>query len=572
MLRTASSRCLTRCRQRIFTGRNMFGNISGTWLDGAFFNILRYADGMHMFFMKQVRILAMICFAISFGISCIKIIMGATELNKVLTQAFMSIATYIIMIFMFPYIMINTQKIVSELAHEAVFSQGFKVSLESKYGREEDYFKYLNEIGTDSKGTTIWTVKGRGDGAHNVLSLQITHKETGIISLNKVFQMIIVTFKALWKSLNVKNIYDFFKHFPDFLIIIVIGLGYLWALSVAIVQYAMAVVQYAFLYGMGVLFIPLMLWEGSKHAFERLCGSIFNIAVKLLVVQTTLYLAAMANIDILKNMYILSAGNIDFLQGLEFYLSIAFMVVFIKLFVDQAPAIADFLCGGQPRINFSEFAQAAASGAAAGMSALNTGKSMVTGAATTGAAAAGMLGAAAGSARTAFNAEKAQGGNFVNNVGSGLGSFAKSIGQSTKQGGANILDKGIGTLTNAPQSAKNVGQLMGYGINPASSLPQESPGRASVRPENKIPAGGKTETASESERLMQSKNISERVQGMGELYREKRTQGGAYSGLDGRFRALKSSVGEFHRSNKSAAPGIVHEDITGLSGRKEEEE
>jgi len=59
---------------------------------------------------------------------------------------------------------------------------------------------------------------------------------------------------------------------------------------------------------------------------------------------------------------------------------------------------------------------------------------------------------------------------------------------------------------------------------------------------------------------------------MGELYREKRTQGGAYSGLDGRFRALKSSVGEFHRSNKSAAPGIVHEDITGLSGRKEEEE
>ena len=56
--------------------------------------------------------------------------MGATELNKVLTQAFMAIATYFIMIFMFPHIMINMQKIISELAYGAVFSRGFSVSME----------------------------------------------------------------------------------------------------------------------------------------------------------------------------------------------------------------------------------------------------------------------------------------------------------------------------------------------------------------------------------------------------------------------------------------------------------
>ena len=534
----------------------MFGNISGTWLDGAFFNVLRYVDGMHLFFMTQVRILAKICFALSFGISCVKLAMGATELNKALTQAFMSIATYFIMIFMFPYIMINMQKIVSDLAYGAVFSQGFKVSLESKYGREEDYFKYLNEIGSDNNGNTIWVVKGGGNDPHKVLSLQITHKETGIISLNKVFQMIIATFKAMWKSLDVGNVFDFFKHFPDFLMIIVIGLAYLWALSVAIVQYAMVVVQYAFLYGMGVLFIPLMLWEGSKHAFEKLCGSIFNIGVRLLVVQTTLYLAAMANIDILKNMYILSAGKTDFMQGLEFYLSIAFMVVFIKLFVDQAPAIADFLCGGQPRVGFGDFARAAASGAAAGGAALHAGGSMVKGAATVGAATAGALGAAGGAARTAFNSDKAQGGGAVSSFGMGLGSFAKSIGQSAKQGGANVLDKGIATVTNVPQSTKNMGQLMAYGINPertSAYAPAPMPTPAGM-PGGRG-TGGTGRGITEGERLMQSKNISERVKGMGELYKEKRAQGGDYSGLDGRFKALKSSVGEFHAANKKAAPG-----------------
>jgi type IV secretory pathway TrbL component len=350
------------------------------------------------------------------------------------------------------------------------------------------------------------------------LNLQITHKETGIISLNKVFQMIIATFKAMWKSLNVGNVFDFFKHFPDFLMIIVIGLAYLWALSIAIVQYAMVVVQYVFLYGMGVLFIPLMLWEGSKHAFGKLCGSIFNIGIRLLVVQTTLYLAVMANIDILKNMYILSAGKTDFMQGLEFYLSIAFMVIFIKLFVDQAPKIADFFCGGQPNISFGDFARAAASGAAAGGAALGVGGSMVKGAAATGAATAGIVGAAGGAARSAFNSEKSRGGGIVGNIGAGLASFGKSIGQSAKQGGANILDKGIGAVTSAPQTARNLGQLMQRGIDPSSPLSPlstERTGPASGGPLNKGgPDGG---AITEGERLMQSKNISDRVKGMGEL-------------------------------------------------------
>jgi hypothetical protein len=539
----------------------MFGNINGSWLDGAFFNVLRYVDGMHLFFMKQVRIIAMICFALSFGISCVKIVMGAMEVNKALTQAFMSIATYFIMIFMFPHIMINTQKIVSQLAYGAVFSQGFNVKLETKYGRQDEFLKYLNEIGTDKNGDTIWTVGSTGYGGSKAINLQITHKETGIISLNKLFQMIIATFKALWKSIDVKNIYNFFTHFPDFLMVIIIGLMYLWTLSVAIVQYAMVIVQYAFLYGMGVLFIPMMLWDGSKHAFTKLCGSIINIGVRLLVVQVTLYLAAMANIDILKNMFILSGGKVDFMQGLEFYLSIAFMVVFIKLFVDQSSAIADFLCGGQPSLNFGDFARAAASGAAAGMVAAKTGGSMIKGAATTGAALTGAIGAAAGSARTAAGTEKALGGGLGSQFTAGLASFGKSIGQSTVQGGANILDKGINAVANAPQSANNLGQLMNYGINPSGPLSKEAIGLDSGKGGNGNWSGMNTagDGMSNGERQMQSNNISDRVQGMGELYREKRERGREYSGLGGRFKALKSSIGEFHQANKRAAPGTVKE-------------
>ena len=141
---------------------------------------------------------------------------------------------------------------------------------------------------------------------------------------------------------------------------------------------------------------------------------------------------------------------------------------------------------------------------------------------------------------------------MVSSLGMGLGSFSKSIGQSAKQGGANVLDKGIGALTNAPQSAKTLGQLMAHGIDPGAVPAPSSSGKQ----ESQNRAGGKGRGDTEGERLMKSKNISERVKGMGEQYREKRAEGGQYSGLGGRFKALKSSIGEFHQANKKAAPGF----------------
>jgi hypothetical protein len=481
----------------------MFGNINGSWLDGAFFNTLKYVDGMHLFFMSQVRTIAMICFALSFGISCVKMLMGAMELNKVLTQAFISIVTYFIMIFLFPHIMIMTQKIVSELAYGAVFTQDLDTKFDAQYGTEADYFAYLNEIGTDKNGNTLWEVSENKYG-RKVLSLHITHKETGIISLNKVFQMIIVTFKAMWKSLDISGIVDFFKHIPDFLMVIAIGLSYLWSFSVALVNYTMVVVEYAFLYGMGALSIPFMLWEGTKHAFTTLCGSIHKIAVKLLVVQISLYLAVMANMDILKNMFIISGGKVGFMQSMEFYLSVAFMVIFIKLFVDKASDIADFLCGGQPSLGFGDFARAAASAAAAGMAAKGVGNFVKNGVANTKAKLA-RLGAGRSGSKT-----KGPGGQST----PGSSSFNKSVGQSAKQGGANNMEKRIGASANTPQSARNPGRSVQYGKNSSGSPANVSAGRGQTK----------------GERPTNSKNVSDRVQGMGEQYREKGNK------------ALKSSI------------------------------
>jgi type IV secretory pathway VirB6-like protein len=520
---------------------------------------------MQGYFLEQARTVAMICFALSLGISCVKMAMGGSELNKELTKTFMAVVTYFILIWAFPLIMYHMNKIVSELAYGATIGQGIgKVgSYDGKYGSAEGFYKYLNEIGQVGSNS-LWMVRGDPGSPQKVFQFNITYVDTGLISVNKVFQIVLVTFKAMWTSLNVKNLFDFFAHIGDVVLIILIALVYVWALVMAIIQYAMTMVQFMFLYSVGVVFIPMSLWEGSKHAFESLVGSIFKIGIRILIVMITLYLTVLGTVDILKNMYILSGGSLDVQQRLEFYISIFFMSVFFKLFVDQAPSIADFLSGGSPRLSFGEFAQAAASVGAGAAMAATAGKGIVSGAAKT---ALGAGSAAVGGAQSAMGAaaaERGAGTGVGGQIGAGLQAFGSSIGQSALQGAGGVIDKGI---SNAGTNAQSLASHMRYGLSPTGPISQEGIGRAPRPPGlggrggggedegSKSTSGGEEKNQKESERLFKSNSMSERMGGMTARYNELRKEGDQYSGLSGRVRAIRSSIGAYHEANRDKAPG-----------------
>jgi hypothetical protein len=540
----------------------MFSELQGQWLDGVFFNILRYIDNMQGYFLEQARIVAMICFALSVGISCVKMAMGGGELNKELTKTFMGVVTYFILIWAFPLIMVGMNKIVGELAYGATMGQGINSSsaYDGKYGSADGFFEYMNKIGKDKDNNTLWAIRGTSGTPQKVFEFHITNTETGLISMNRVFQMILITFRAMWSSLNVKNLFDFFVHIGDVILVVMVALVYVWAIVMAIIQYAMTMIQFMFLYAVGVIFIPMSLWEGSKHAFESMVGGIFKIGIRLLIVMITLYLVVLGNVDILKNMYILSSGELDVVQRIEFYLTVFFMAMFFKLFVDQAPSIADFLSGGSPKLSFGEFAQAAASvGAGAVMAAKAGGGAMSAGA--KGAAMAGSAVVAAGqNAGAAAAAEKGAGTGIMGQLGARTQGFATSLGKSAVQGAANVADKGIDALSNAPSAMKAGLKNMRYGLSPAGPLSAEGIGRAPgfSRSGGGGGSGGGNGSPDakqqEADRLMQSKNMSDRMNGIGANYAALRSQGGQYSGLGGSFKALSSSIGKFQQSNRDAAP------------------
>jgi len=567
----------------------MFGDtvLQGKWLDGAFFNVLHYIDNFFIFFRDQTNSIAKVCLALAIGIGVVKILFQGEELKQFLVKLFMSIMSYFIILWAFPGIMTNANAIVGSLAYNAVASQKISTRYDPNkdIGTQEGFEKYFNDAGTDGKGVTVWSINKDATG-NQYMNVQITDSKTNIISLNRVFIMVIGTFKAILTTYTsmykedqdvLQVIGKFVTTIPDLIILLFVMFGYVFVISVAIINYAMCMVEFTFLYGVGVIFIPLMLWEGSKQMFTSMISSIYNIAVKLLIIQLVLYLIVLINVDILKTMYTLSVSDGKFLQRMEFYLSVLFMVFFCKVFNDQAEAIAQFLCGGAPRLGMGEFMRGAASTGVAAMAALKVaGK----GAKTVGGLAKGTAGVVAGmgaGAKGAFSAEKGAGSGTGTALKAGLQAAGSSLAGSLANGADSAGNMVKNTVKGAPKSLGNAAKLLKYGISPAGSLTSEGVGAA---PKNPLSKGGKGQggeggggggdggggkDASGTQGGEEEKN---KPKGAGELFQEKmQSDDKKYQGVGGKVRALTSSIGggiknqvakpidNFISNSSKAAPG-----------------
>jgi hypothetical protein len=588
-----------------------------TWFDFTFQNILYFIDRMQSIFIGYTRTLAMICFVMSVGITCVKLAMSGSQLNKELTKLFMAVVTYFVMIWAFPAIMDQGFKIISDIAHSVTVGADFRLSdgLDSGFydwvaeqtKPKPNYktvvdprFENMTDLEWDPSGMTsrptITVVEeAAGDRIAEInmlLEMRVTNGNTGLISLNQALRFGYMTVTLIYKSLNINNIVDLAKQFADVLLCLVCILYYFYAFCMAIIQYVTTVVEYHFLMAMGILFIPLLLWEGTKHAYESMIKSMFSIGIKLLCVQVVIYLCMVISVDIIKQMYTEYASAKAFnpeegLAGMaintfEFYLNIFVMSLLMKLLTDSGPEFASFLSGGQPRLSYGEFAQAAMAGGAAVGAAAAAGRTV---AGTAGNAAAGGLSAlAAGGAAAsgAAHAEAGAGASKGQQLKAGAQALASSLGRSAVGGIMSAVDSGISGAKNVPGMAQQLGNTLGYGISPAAPISAEGVGRGLS---NGIGSKGRNGGSSggggmgsdlvsgnyitdrdKLQQLKNSKNANERIQGMKMQHQMNRMYGGtaadqrdnkagSYSGLRGRFNSMRDSIDGFVAGNSQAAPG-----------------
>jgi hypothetical protein len=247
---------------------------------------------------------------------------------------------------------------------------------------------------------------------------------------------------------------------------------------------------------------------------------------------------------------IVTRKEYEIMQGLEYYITIIFMSVFAAYIMQNSQGIAEFLCGGQPRIGFNEFAGAvttlAASkntlGEAAGGAARLAG-----GAAGAVAGGMGNIIAAAQNAQGAKEAEKLAGSDektqnraarqgFATSLLRGAVSQVSSIGGSLK-GGAGAFGRTItgnamaGIGGTRPPHNRYDGHDRGWnGGDPGDPMRKD--------------AEGKTK----ADRQLESKNAQERLKGAANKAMEN------YKNGLGIRDSLKSGVNSLAQANRNAVP------------------
>ena len=143
------------------------------------------------------------------------------------------------------------------------------------------------------------------------------------------------------------------------------------------IQYVMTILEYTIICGIGAIFIPLMLFDGTKDIPKKLIPVFISFLVKIMVITICLMFVYYLMIENCINT-IADDGGMNWTAVGE----IAFEAILCYILTQNAPKIAQTILTGQPQLSMGEF---------------------VAGAGTAMATAGGMKAVASGAARTAYN-------------------------------------------------------------------------------------------------------------------------------------------------------------------------
>ncbi len=210
----------------------------------------------------------------------------------------------------------------------------------------------------------------------------------------------------------------------------IVTIAIILAAIFAIIQYSMTIFEYAIVTSIGVIFLPFMLFNGTKSIAAKTMQVLVGFAIKLLIVTLTMFFMFYQYIY-------LAATQMGETQSLDLtiFAYIAFMIILSFIVTQNAPQIAGTILSGSPQLSMGEFMQAAGTVGAGALMAKNAAR----GAKNTASAAVDKGRGAIGTATNLVNTTR------------GIRSEAKSARQSAQdivkaKGGSSAEVKAAGTI------------------------------------------------------------------------------------------------------------------------------
>ncbi len=136
-----------------------------------------------------------------------------------------------------------------------------------------------------------------------------------------------------------------------------------------IIQYTMTIFEYTIVVGIGALFLPLMLFDGTKDIPKKLIPVFISFMVKMIVITICIFFVFYLFIENTMNQ-IGSDGGMNLIVVAD----VLFNGIIAFILTQNAPKIAQTILTGQPQLSMGEFVQAIGT---AGATAVGMGKTAV---------------------------------------------------------------------------------------------------------------------------------------------------------------------------------------------------
>jgi type IV secretion system protein TrbL len=201
----------------------------------------------------------------------------------------------------------------------------------------------------------------------------------------------------------------------------------------AVIEYVMAFLEFMLVTGVGVILLPMMIWDGSKFLSEKLISAIIGFFIKLLFCNICIFL-------LLYGYYSLATRytEVPFTGTADELVMLIFTCLFFFIICTKGPNLAQSLLTGSPTLNGAS-AISAVSGAIAGAAGVAGVAGAAGGALAKGGARAAFAGAGAVSqAAGAAGAVGQLGGSMKDKAGAALSAVGGSMKQAMLAGGGNM--------------------------------------------------------------------------------------------------------------------------------------
>lgn len=194
--------------------------------------------------------------------------------------------------------------------------------------------------------------------------------KTGVLWANLIKNMEATDFDSSAGTFLEKKLDGGFNALTNYIMQLILVIGIIASMIFATIQYVMAIFEYFIVTSMGVIFIPCVLFDGTKTYASKLITLFLSFFVKITVSIMCLFFVI--NMFATNASVIISSGHPCSLANFAY---LFFTIIMGFILTQNAPQIAMTMLNGTPQLSMGEFLHAAGT-AAAGAALAKRGASM----------------------------------------------------------------------------------------------------------------------------------------------------------------------------------------------------